>query len=507
MTRILSEPRLQNMRRQTVRSRVGALQTESLIACPRDEAECREILRFCRHNRLSVCLRGGGYSYGDAILNDRNLILDTSRINRILEFDEIEGRITVQPGVRLIDIYKATLHRRYVLAATPSESTITVAGAIAANVNGKDGWRMGNFGDQVVGLRLMLASGEIVSANRDANPELFRAVIGGMGLLAIIVEATLRLQRIPSPLLEIRRTPVGNLAELLALLQRVKVESDFAVVWLDTCATGAKLGRSVVHATQWVDSDLGVDELRAQVLAGLTRLDARLRQARRLGPLTGFVVGAMMHMQRVAIRVFNKLYYSYCLLRQTLHTSGNIESVLRYIFDASFMIPSAAAVCGPHGYTVQLTIPESVAREAIGELIRLCQESPCLPAKLIMRLHRRDAFLLSFSEDGYSMNLELHPKSRHERRMDRFLDDLMASVIRNGGRVHLAKDHVLTRAQFQALFPEYRQFLELKHRFDPGELFQSDMYRRLIRDEAAAASDDPGIDERPLTAVPTASAS
>lgn len=506
MTRNLSKPLTDKMRWQTVSSLVGSLRSESLIAWPKDAAACRETLRFCCSKQLSICPRGGGYSYGDVILNDRNLILDTSRMNRILGFDADQGLITVEPGVRLIDIYRATLHHRFVLAATPSESMITVAGAIGANVNGKDGWRMGNFGDQVASLRLMLASGEIVSANRDENPELFHAAVGGMGLLGIIIEATLQLRRIPSPFLEITRTPVANLTELLTFLQRVKADSDFAVVWLDTCAKGPRLGRAVVHATRWVDSDHSITELRSQITASFTRLEARLRQARLLNPLTGCVVAAMMQIQHVSVRVFNKLYYSYSLLRQRLHTADNIESVLRYNFDASFMVPSAAAVCGPHGYTVQLTVPASDAQEVITELILLCQSSPCLPAKLIMRLHRRDDFLISFSEDGYSLNFELHPKRRHEHRMDRFLNDLVASVIRHGGKVHLAKDHVLTRQQFQALFPDYQTYLALKRRFDPAELFQSDMYRRLMRDEIIASSES-GVDASAVGATESTASS
>jgi FAD/FMN-containing dehydrogenase len=465
-----------------VSSLVGSLRASCLVARPENEAACRESLTFCRQNRLSVCARGGGFSYGDIILNDRNVLLDTSKMSRILDFDERRGLITVEPGVRIIDIFRTVLHRRLTLAASPSESTITVAGAIGANVNGKDGWRMGNFGDQVVNLKLMVASGEVLHLDRNADTELFRAVVGGMGLLGIIVQATLQLRKIPSPYLEISRTPMQNVGELLDHLEQVEADSDFAVVWLDTCARGRRLGRAVVHATKWVERESSSDALRVQVAASLGRLEARLRQAKMLTPVTEFIVTSMLQFQKLSIRSFNELYFSWCRLRRRLKSADNVESFLRYNFDASFMIPSAAAVCGSRGYTIQLTFPRSDAREAISEFIRLCQDSPCLPAKLIMRVHRRDDYLISFSEDGYSLNFELHPKKRHEQRMRRFVDDLFECVIRYGGKVHLAKDHVLRRGQFQRLFPGYRQFLTIKRRLDPDELFQSDMYRRLIRD-------------------------
>jgi FAD/FMN-containing dehydrogenase len=467
---------------ECVSSLVGSLRARCLVAWPENEAACRECLMFCTQNRLSVCARGGGFSYGDIILNDRNVLLDTSKMSQILDFDESRGLITVEPGVRIIDIFRTVLHRRLTLAASPSASTITVAGAIGANVNGKDGWRMGNFGDQVVNLKLMIASGEVFHIDRNTDSELFRAVVGGMGLLGIIVQATLQLRKIPSPYLKISRTPVQNVGELLDHLEQVEADSDFVVVWLDTCARGPRLGRGVVHATKWVEHESSSDELLVQIVASLGRLEARLRQASMLIPVTELVVTSMLQFQKLSIRLFNELYFSWCRLRRRLKSADNVESFLRYNFDASFMIPSAATVCGSRGYTIQLTFPRSDAEKAITEFIQLCQDSPCLPAKLIMRVHRRDDYLISFSEDGYSLNFELHPKKRHEQRMSRFVDDLFERVIRYGGKVHLAKDHVLRRGQFQRLFPEYRQLLRIKQRLDPDELFQSDMYRRLIRD-------------------------
>lgn len=468
------------MQWESVSSLVGSKQAECLMAYPTSEAACRESISFCKRNKLSICARGGGYSYGDVILNDRNVILDTSKLDRILALDESAGLMTVEPGVRMIGIFRRVLHLRLALPAIPSESTITVAGAIGGNVNGKDCWRLGNFGDQVVALRLLTASGELLDVDRGSDEALFRAVIGGLGLLGIIVQATLRLQKIPSPFLEISRTPLGNVRRLLEHLKEVEANSDFAVVWLDTCAKGASLGRAVVHATRWVERDGTPDELHREVSASFTRLEARLRQARTLSRITEFVVTSMMQIQKISVPLFNKLYFIYCRIRHRLHTAENIESFLRYNFDASFMIPSASAVCGPRGYTLQVLFPRSAASEAITEMIRLCQASPCLPAKLIMRVHRQDDYLISFAEDGYSLNLELHPKERHVERMKGFVDDLIESVIRFGGKVHLAKDMVLTREQFQRLFPAYREFLAIKQRVDPDELFQSDMYRRLI---------------------------
>jgi FAD/FMN-containing dehydrogenase len=115
-------------------------------------------------------------------------------------------------------------------------------------------------------------------------------------------------------------------------------------------------------------------------------------------------------------------------------------------------------------------------------MLQICRAAPCPPATTILRLHRKDEHLISFSENGYSLNVEFHPKARHRRAMQEMTQKLFECGIRYGSKVHLPKDFSLNRQQFRQLFPNYRQFLELKKKADPEELFQSDMYRRFFRD-------------------------
>jgi FAD/FMN-containing dehydrogenase len=470
---------------ENTRALVGPLHANCLVAKVRNIEECQETIRYARFNKLSICPRGGGYSYGDAILNHKNLLLDTSRMNRVISLDEVSGQVILEPGAMLIDVQKLALPHKLALASVPSEPTISVAGAAAANVNGKDGWRIGNFGDQVIQIKLMIASGEIICASRSENSDVFFAVIGGLGLLGVIVELTLQLRRIPSIFIHVSRHHAPNLSALLTKLNEVKARSDHAVVWLDSFATGHKMGRGVIHSTHWLE-DRGEEDLGHSIARSMQRLDSRRAHAAALAPVVSRIVSLMMNFQSLSVGLFNKLYFRYCEIRTRLGNADNDESIVRYSFDASFMIPSAAAVCGPHGYTIQLTVPDTEALDAITEMLRVCQDSPCYPAKLIMRLHRHDDHIVSFCEDGYSLNFEFHPKKRQIVKMKEFADKLIEITIKHGGKVHLAKDHILSRSQFQRLYPRYIEFLEIKQRFDPGELFQSELYRRLLREGTAA---------------------
>ena len=465
------------MQWQELTSLVGSTRTRSLVARPTTVEECREALDYCRRNGLTVCARGAGRGYGDLALNDGQALLDMSAMNRILEFDEETGRITVEAGTRLVDIFQAVHHRLLTLPGSPTESHSSVAGAISANVNGKDGWRHGNFSHQVVSFDMLLANGEIITVDRSHG--LFNAVMGGIGLLGIVVQVTLQLKPIPSNFVGIDRIPAADVDELLEIMARVEKSHDAAVVWVDAYASGQRVGRSVVHAARWLERDDTEAERREFLKAGFERLERHRRFGLALHERFGPVLSLMLHAQRPLVSSFNRLYYAMGRLLYRMGRSSNDELFLRFNFEASFTVPPAHLVCGPRGYTVQLNFPRSGAREAIVELLEICQTSPSPPVTTILRSHKPDDGLLSFSEDGFSLNFEFHPKKRHEAASRAAVDRLIDATVKRGGRIHLAKDQVLRPDQFSRVYPRYAELLKIKIRLDPDGLFISDLARRV----------------------------
>jgi decaprenylphospho-beta-D-ribofuranose 2-oxidase len=465
------------MQWQELNSLVGSIRTRSLVARPRTIEQCREALAYCRRNGMTICARGAGRGYGDVALNDGQALLDMSGMNRILAFDEKARLITVEAGIRIIEIYRAVHHRLLMLAASPTESHSSVAGAMCANVNGKDAWHHGSFAHQVVRLKIMLANGEVISIDR--SHELFNAVMGGIGLLGIILEATLRLITIPSPFVEINRIPAPDVDALLATMAGVEKSHDAAVVWVDAYARGRKIGRSVIHAAKWIEH-YGTEAQRREILAaGYERLERHREFGLALHEKFGPILSLLLHAQRPMMNSFNQLYYAMCRLLYQMNRSSNCELFLRFGFEASFTVPPAHLVCGPRGYTVQLTFPRACARESIIELMGICRSSPCPPVTTILRAHKPDDCLISFSEDGYSLNFEFHPKKRYEAASREAVDRLIDATVRRGGKIHLAKDQVLRPAQFYRVYPRYRDLLAIKRRLDPEGLFTSDLARRI----------------------------
>ena len=465
------------MKWEQLDSLVGSIRTRSLVARPKTVDDCRQAIDWCRDHGLSVCARGAGRTYGDLALNDGHALLDMSGMNRLLEFDVENARVTVEAGMRLIDVYEEMHHHNMYLPSSPTESHSSVAGALCANVNGKEAWRVGSFAHQVVRLSMLLANGETVEIDREH--ELFTAVVGGLGMLGVILDVTLQLKRIPSPWVHIDRLPATDVDELLEKMVEVEKNYDAAVVWVDAYSGGAQTGRSVIHAAKWIDHPENQDERREILRAGYKRLDDHRRFGLALHEKLGPMLTFMLEAQQPMMYFFNRLYYALSKLAVWTGRNSNSELFLRFAFEASFTVPPAHLVCGPHGYTVQLTFPREGARETIIEMMKICQASPCPPVTTILRAHKPDDCLISFSQDGYSLNFEFHPKRRHEKGSREAVDLLIAATVKRGGKIHLAKDQVLKPEQFYKVYPRYRELLDIKARLDPDGMFTSDLARRV----------------------------
>jgi hypothetical protein len=180
----------------------------------------------------------------------------------------------------------------------------------------------------------------------DRSHELFNAVLGGIGLLGVILEATLQLIPIPSPFVEINRIPAPDVDALLATMTRVEKSHDAAVVWVDAYAQGRKIGRSVIHAAKWLDRRDTESQRREILAAGYERLEQHRQFGLALHEKFGPILSLLLYAQRPMMNSFNRLYYVMCRLLYRLNRSSNSELFLRFGFEASFTVPPAHLGCG-----------------------------------------------------------------------------------------------------------------------------------------------------------------
>lgn len=433
----------------------------------RDSADVRRALAVAREQGLTVIAHGAGHSYTDAALNTNGIIIDVTAMRRILSWDAKHGIMQVEPGATLRDVVRVALPDRWWPPVAPSTADATIGGCVAMNVNGKNAWKCGSFGEHILSLTVLLANGQEMTLAPESDPDLFQAFVGSAGLLGVITSITLQFQRIPSGNVDVFTRPAASFGEILTIFQEEQA-ADFLEAWVDGFARGRSLGRGFVTATRY--SDTNNQEVQASFLPD--RIKEEL--ARGAGMLGRPAV-------KGGARVVNSMAYRWSRWRN--------RKVLqqRSLLDSTFYAPAMFTwyrTLLPHGTeTFQAFVPRERAGAIFEEIMRRSQESRFFPLWCVIKQHRHDPFLLSYQVDGFSLELNYQVVPQTVHRLHLMLWELMEIVIAAGGRFYLAKDSLLTGALYRRSMGDASvdAFLHLKQLHDPDMLFQSDLFRRVFQ--------------------------
>ena len=406
-----------------------------------------------------IVARGNGRAYGDAAIGARRT-LDATLLSRMRGFDPATGRLTVEAGVLLADIIATFGPRGFFPVVVPGTRFVTVGGAIAADVHGKNHHRDGGFGDHVQSLVLATAGGEAVHLSRDQNADLFAATVGGMGLTGTILEATLRLCRIETGWIRQRTIPARDLAAALAALDEADAAT-YAVAWIDGLARGARLGRSMIflgeHARR---DDLSVAETKT--------LFPKISGPRLTVPidLPSFTLN------RWSVGAFNELYVR---LGARKADGPSFVPAGRYFFPLDG-VSNWNRIYGRDGFVQhQCVLPVDTARAVLAEMLGRITARGDASFLAVLKKLRAGSGLLSFPRHGYTLALDFPLR----RGLLEFLDDLDGLVVSAGGRLYLAKDARQSRATFEAGYPNLARFREIRRSVDPAGRIRSRLSERL----------------------------
>ncbi len=389
--------------------------------------------------------RGMGRSYGDAAQLRHGLVLDTTAL-RGFELDAERGVVHAQSGVTLGQLLGALAPAGWVLPVLPGTQHVTVGGAIASDIHGKNHSAAGAFGAHVLGLGLLTASGEVLELSAEQHHELLDATIGGMGLTGVILWATIRLRRLPSSLLSVDSDRVERIDDALAILEAPGGE--YRVAWLDLL--GPVSARGVV--TRGEQADHGAPSARATV-------DSRLTVPPRWpgGVLRPAVVRA---------------YNAYRFRRAPRRERERLEPFGAHMFPLD-AVGAWPRLYGPGGLIqYQLVVPRGRER-ALDEVILALRASrvPCYLA-VLKDFGQAAAAPLSFPLAGWTLTLDLPGSAAG-------LPELLAAfdrlVVEAEGRVYLAKDGRLAPEVLAGMYPRLAAWRAVRDRFDPERRWLSDL--------------------------------
>ena len=225
----------------------GSMRSACRTLTPSSTGELAQMLARADELGLPVALRGAGRSYGDAALGSEGLVVDTSGLAQILNWDAENGIAEVEPGVSMAQLWRRALPDSYWPAVVPGTMAPTLGGCAAMNVHGKNQFKVGVFGEHVRDFELITARGETVRASREENPEIFHAALGGAGMLGAFSRLSLRLKKVESGRMRVESIPVGSFAEQFETMEAQRAGADYLVTWIDCIASGNSLGRGQIH--------------------------------------------------------------------------------------------------------------------------------------------------------------------------------------------------------------------------------------------------------------------
>lgn len=441
---------------------------------PSTVAQLREIFSWAAQNNRTIGLRGGGNSYGDAAMNDESILLDFTRMNRILAWDPENGRLTVEPGVTLQRVWEYVIEDGWWVPVATGTANITVGGGAAMNVHGKNAWKMGTFGDHIYEFDFMLPSGEIKTCNRQQNSDLFFAAIGGFGMLGCFTSLTLHLKRVYSGLLQVEALIKPNLHTTMQWFEDHLHNSDYLVGWLDAFSKGKQLGRSELHRGLYLRP--GEDPNPSHTL--------RLEYQRIDPDIMGFFPrSALWRFQRPFWNNFGMRWVNFAKFRAAKLRDGKTYREPHAHFH--FLLDSLdwRKPFGPGGLIqYQPFIPKDNAEAAFTQILQLCQQRGLPNFLTVMKRHRPDPFWLTHGLDGYSLAMDFRITRRNRARVVQLARELDEIVLSANGRFYLAKDSTLRPEVIRAYLGDetVAKFKTLKQKVDPHTRLQTNMWRRLF---------------------------
>jgi decaprenylphospho-beta-D-ribofuranose 2-oxidase len=433
---------------------------------PRDAEGVQAVLDAAARSGIGAIARGAGRSYGDAAQNEGGTVLEMTGWDRIVAVDAEQRLVTAQAGATIAELMAHLAAHGLTLPVVPGTRHVTLAGAIASDIHGKNHHRDGALAAHVTAISLCTPASGVVDVTPESDPDLFYATLGGMGLTGVILQATVRAIALPSPWVAADIDRTTGLVQTLELLSGEE-DRRYSVAWLDMLAHGAKMGRAVISRADPLAADQVPTDRRAS------------RRARAYpGTLTR---GAIVDVPRQvpggllrpsSMRAFNALNWNVSPRRARA----------RPLALAPYFFPLDVLGCwnrlyGPAGLIQYQFVIPSGQEDALQRSFELMR-SRRLPVYLAVFKRFGAAFggPLSFPLEGWTLAADVPAGVPGVAQTLQELDELVAGC---GGRVYLSKDSRLRSESLLAMYPELPRFHATRQRVDPDGVLRSDLARRL----------------------------
>ena len=416
--------------------------------------QCPENLFFLKNLNKTALPVAYRHSYSDCCLNDKGILLDTTELNHLIAFDVHKGIIRCEAGIQLGAILQTIVPKGWFLPVTPSTKNISIGGAIAHDIHGRNHYSAGTFGTYLTQFEILRSDGSRIVCSPEGNTDLFRATIGGMGLTGLITWAEFKLKKVQSPLINMETFKFNSLDECLHLQEDSKNTFEHFTTWLDLAGSSEKCLKGLFirgnHSSKLFSQEQTQDSLSRKPLLSVP------------------FIGPTFLVNKFTVKLLNFAYFQKEITKHSQKTTD--YDTFLYQLDR---VGNWNRLLGSHGfYHYQFVIPEH-NMSFLPRIIDTIGSSRAISFQAVMKRFgvKSSPGILSFPMPGISLSMDFINQGKRTIGLFQKLDRIVCEL---GGRVYLAKNAVLDSATFKQYYPSWEEFLKYK---DPA--FSSSLWRRI----------------------------
>ncbi len=435
------------------------IKQNQLIYYPKNIFEIKEIIKYARENDKKFCFKGGSQSYHDMFLSYNNIVIDSKNLNKIKYLDNNKHTLLAESGVTSSQLINFLSEKNYIFSSLPGTPKATLGGMIATNCHGKDN-KNNNFGKQIIELKVIYPDLSLKNI-KNTDPE-FNLIVGSAGLLCMILEVKISLKKNISFSNLIARKYIifSNIDEGINKL--IHSNDYYNVAWIDCFSKDL---RGVIETANWISERKNFKKIFVHKKSLFEDIF-----------LTFYYFIAKRIISRLLVKLMNNVLFNLLYLKK--NKTKNIDFTTFYFFHKR--IPFEMSRLAPGGFfEIQLLVNKS-KKNLIKEILIITKKYRLESWFCGMKIHTKDDFCISFSEDGISITINFPYKQTLKNNFKLLIADIFNLVNENNILFNLSKDSVLNKINFNKMYINSNFFLKHKYKVDKKNLIQSDFYKRLM---------------------------
>ena len=429
------------------------------ISYPKNKNQLIEIINFAKKKNKKILPVGAGLSWYDTIFNTNNIIIDLKRIKKKFIFNKSKGELVVSSGYKIYEIISKLNRYGWSLYSIPGGDNVSIGGCIGNDVHGKDSFKYGNFSQSIIEMEVILPNKKKIKCSTKKNKQIFKSVCGGLGLIGIITDVKLKLKPIHK-FYESKTVACSNYKDLIANLYKDTDKYEYINGWVDIFAKNQDIGRSIIFKSKGIINN--------------KKKNNNINTSKIFNVVQKILFGFCVRNNLVK-------YINFLIYRIFKYKKVNINSYNDIMFPlSSYGVDIKKTIHPLSFFEIQIIIKKDNILNDLRDFILLCQKLKLSGFVVGIKRHKKNNNYLSFSENGISINVNQIFNSKKDFTAEKKkLMQLHKYIIKKKHKIYLCKDSLFRKKDIYLNYPNFKNFLKVKKRYDVDNLFFSDFLKRI----------------------------